>query len=192
METKYVFNLLKPVEQPKTTWDEVYEWILKQARLFIIFSIITIFSIFVSKIFLDTVQKNKLQEINLIKKELSFLEVEEAGILNIQNKVKAYELIWEKSSNYGSVLNQLNELSDKFNDEISIQINKNTLSLNGSETLNNLQKFESELKGSDIFSDVLTRNLSQDEKDLEKSVGNFSFLGLIKPEFLFRSFVEKE
>lgn len=183
---KRVFNLLKPAVELKSLWEKIYDWLIIQARVVITISLIAIVVALVAKVVLDNEAEQKLNRLDELQAELAGLELREREIRQVQSRVEDYQIIWNQASNYTEVLESIEEITEEFDDQISVQINRDTLNISGQEDLSELLLLESELKDSFLFEDVLTQNLSQDAESIQTGIGQFLFLGIIKEEFLLR------
>lgn len=185
-EEKRIFNLLKPVSTPKTSWDKLYEWLITQARVIIMIALILIVVSFVVKIVVDTEQKNKLQELEEMQRELAFLEVSQEELERVAIKTDSYTELWNNSRQYSTVLAAVEELTRDFVDQIAIQINEDNVSITGQENTERLLEFEQAFKASNLFIDARIQT-TEDEEDIATGVIQYSLQGILNPEQLQRT-----
>jgi hypothetical protein len=185
---EYIFNLLKPVELPKTSWDKIYEWLVGKARIVILFVEILIITAFISKVIVDNIGKNKEKEYENLAIELKFYEQKyESTFRKLQRKDIEYKKLWGGSKAYSTIINEIFSYIPNPNDQVSVSIDGDRVTIFGYEDLNQLRTLESSLKSSANFSDAFIDRLSLEQQDVLDGSGQYILTAIIKPENLKRA-----
>lgn len=175
------FNLLRPVEPPPTIWDKVYTWIVINARIVILITELLIAFAFLGKIIEDTAAKNKDKQIEKERTELSFYSAEKEPLFrSIQDKVEQYEILWNSSSSYSDVLNEIYSYVSNSGSDVTIRINKSKVSVFGYVDLTALKELESAMKNSKTFENVYLDNLSLEKKEIQLEKGQYALIATLK------------
>jgi hypothetical protein len=175
MATKTFFNLLKPIERPKTLWDKVYDWVVGKARVVVLVAELVIAIAFVSKVVVDTQAKNKTKAIERLGTEIQFYSAKEAEFRKVQKKVNDYLKLWDKTSNAAAILTEVYSYIPNPGDEISIKVENDTVSIYGYDSLDSLGSLEAAMKGSDTFvvGSVRIDTLTLEEKEILQETGQY-------------------
>lgn len=175
------FNLLKPIEEPKTSWDLIYDWILGKARIVLLIIEIIMVLIFFAKVYVDNVEKNLLQEFDKAQLQLLSLEDKyEDEIIEFQNRVLGYGESWLNSAELSPTLREIMEYVGDPSDQFSITLNNNgNVQIAGYESLDKLRNLESDLKKSDSFTSVTVETLSLEQADIFDEMGRYSLKAII-------------
>lgn len=174
MAEKRIFNLLKPVEPPTTAWDKVYEWLLGKARIVVLITELIIAVTFVFKVIEDTAAKNKEKQIEQLSGELNiYTENLEPKFKAIQGKTSDYMFVWEHSSNYTPIINEVFSYIENPSVDLSVSVVKNIVSVYGFDELAILQKLENSMKNSPTFATVGIRDLSLDGDEVTANKGRY-------------------
>ena len=146
------FNLLKPLDPPKTVWDKVYDWLLDRARIVILITEILVAIAFFAKVVQDTVAKNMDNQIASLTSELAFYsETLEPEFRLIESKDGAYTTIWNNSSQYADVVQEVYSYISNSASEINLRVEGREITIFGTEDLSSLQTLEAALKSSPSF-----------------------------------------
>lgn len=175
------FNLLKPLEPPKTVWDKVYDWLLDRARIIILITEILVAIAFFAKVIQDTIAKNKDNEIASLTSELSFYSTTlEPQFRLIESKDTAYTSLWNSSSQYAAVIQEIYSYISNSASEINLRVDGKEITIFGTEDLASLQTLEAALKSSESFSSVVIKSLSLEQQEILEQKGNYVLSATIK------------
>lgn len=175
------FNLLKPLEPPKTVWDKVYDWILWRARIVILITEILIVIAFFAKVIQDTDAKNKENEINRINSELRFYAPSlEPQFRVIESKDNNYKNLWNNSAQYYAVLNEMYSYISNSSAQVNLRVEGREVTIFGTESLVTLQTLEASLKTSPSFSSVVIRSLTLEQQEILEQKGDYILSAIIK------------
>lgn len=178
------FNLLKPLEPPKTMWDKAYDWLLNRAKIVILITEILIAVAFFGKVIQDTDAKNKDSQISILTSELQFYSnTLEPQFRNTEIKDNLYQTIWTNSNSYAKILEEVYSYISNSASEINVRIEGRELIIFGTENLETLQKLEASLKSSDSFSSVIIRSLSLEQQAIIEQKGDYILSAVIKEPF---------
>jgi hypothetical protein len=184
MAENYIFNLLKPIEDPKTSWDKVYDWIVGKARVALLIIEILMVLILFARVVVDNIGKNNLQEFEEVQLELAALENQhENEFRNIQARVLDYEYLWSDSNAFYEVLSEVNDYIGTPSGPITVTVSHSgTVSIEGYESLNSLRLIEQRMKQSETFEDVVIDTLSLDQTDIQQGSGRYSLTAFLDIE----------
>lgn len=181
MAKSVTFNLLKPLQPPKTAWDKIYDWIVDKARIVVLITIILIAAAFIAKVVVDTDAKNKNKQIAALTERLSFYTADvEPRLRLIATKTDIYQKIWNKSSAYSAVIKEVYSYVDNPGADLTIKASDGVISIFGTEDLTLLRHLEESLRSSPTFTSVTFGSLSIDGQDLQDSKGEYSVSAVIK------------
>ncbi len=181
MAKSVTFNLLKPLQPPKTAWDKIYDWIVDKARIVVLVTIILIAAAFVAKVVVDTDAKNKNKQIDSLTQRLGFYAAEvEPRLRLIATKTDTYQKIWNKASSYAPIIEEIYSYVDNPGADLTIKASDGKVSIFGTEDLTLLRHLEESLRNSESFTSVNFGNLSIDGQDLQDSKGEYSVTAVIK------------
>lgn len=168
------FNLLTPLQPPKTVWDKVYDWLLGRARIIILITEILVAIAFFAKVIQDTVAKNLDNQIATLTSELSFYsDTLEPKFRLIENKDTAYSTIWNNSTKYSDAVREVYSYISNSASEINVRVDGKEITIFGTEDLGSLQLLEAALKSSPTFSSVVIRSLSLEQQEILEQKGNY-------------------
>ncbi len=166
-QRRKIFNLLKPIEPPLTAWDKVYLWIVNRARVVILITELLISFAFVGKVIEDTSAKNKEKMVDKLVSELKFYAVEQEPFFrNIQRKGGDYIKVWNSSSGYYSILNEIYSYIPDLPSDLTVRISDNRVSIFGNESLSTLKTLEEAMKKSKTFTAVFIDTLSLEQQQI--------------------------
>jgi hypothetical protein len=183
MSIKPSFNLLKPIHPPKTLWDKVYDWVLNRARIVFLITEILIAIAFFGKVIQDTDAKNKEREIERLNGELAFYQTSlEPEFRLLHLKDQNYIAIWNASSDYSSVLNEIYSFFPSGVNNISIKIEGNKVSLVGNEDLSILLQIEAKFKASQTFveNSAQINTLVIEKEEILEGTGQYVLSAILK------------
>ncbi len=189
-KVKRIFNLLRPIDPPKTAWDKVYEWLLGKAKIVIIVSQVIIALAFFAKIVVDTTAKRKEKEIAELENQLLFYQAQyEPGFRKLQLKDTEYAKLWNQSSSYASIVQEVYSYLENPNAEITVTIRGNEVRIFGNDDLGYLDSLELSMKSSQSFVTAKVRELSQEQRDIIENRARYDVVGVINLEKFKRSFL---
>ena len=175
------FNLLKPLEPPKTVWDKIYDWLLGRARIVILITEILIAIAFFAKVIQDTDAKNKENTIAQLTSELSFYSGNlEPRYRTLITKNDTYQNLWNNSTSYSYLISQVYSYISNSASKINIRIDEKEITIFGTEDLKILQNLEAQLKSSPLFSSVVIKNLSLEQQEILEQRGDYVLSAVIK------------
>jgi len=181
MAKSVTFNLLKPLQSPKTAWDKIYDWIVDKARIVVLITIILIAAAFIAKVVVDTDAKNKNKQIASLTERLSFYTSEvEPRLRLLATKTDVYQRIWNGSSAYADVIKEIYSYVDNPGADLTIKASDGKISIFGTEDLTLLRNLETSLRNSPSFTSVNFGNLVIDGTDLQDSKGEYSVTAVVK------------
>jgi hypothetical protein len=174
MSRSVTFNLLKPLQPPKTAWDKIYDWILSRARIVILLTIVLITISFIAKVIVDTDAKNKTKEIDRLEINLEFYSrISEPKFRRLITKADLYTKIWNSSASYSDVFKEIYSYVTNSGADITIRFNEDRVSIYGTEDLELLRTLENSLRNSKTFSSVVFSSLSQEREDIQDQKGQY-------------------
>ncbi len=181
------FNLLKPIKEPKSSWDKIYDWIIGKARVVLLFVEILMVLIFFAKIIVDNTEKNRIQEFERLQLQLLSLESQyEQEFSTLQLKVQSYDEHWQLSTSFFPILNELSGYLGNPSDQFSLSINNTgVVQIDGYNDLNELKEIEALIKSSNTFLNV-GFNTAADQSDLIEQRGRYSLSAFIEEELINR------
>lgn len=168
-----VFNLLKPQEDPPTAWDLVYEWLTSRAKLILIVAQVAIVAVFFAKFLVDS--EAKYLEEQIISKDQQMQEAYtelEPEIRSFQLKTQNYARLWEGSSRYADVFDEVSNFVST-TDELTLSFSSGVLSITGFGDRGILTDFEIAIRNSQSFYDVELFEVKSEGSDL--AIGNSNF-----------------
>lgn len=150
-----IFNLLKPELPPPTAWDKIYDYIATRARIIVLVGEILLVICFVGKVLVDIQAKDINEALDTKSRDLaSFFGTIEPELRQLQQKSRSYKSIWEGSSKYNEVLNEILSYIPNPGVNIIISMSGQNVTIKGDNELAILQTIESKMKVSNIFTDV--------------------------------------
>lgn len=181
MAKSVTFNLLKPLQPPKTAWDKIYDWIVDKARIVVLVTIILIAVAFVAKVVVDTDAKNKNKQIDALTQRLSFYSAEvEPRLRLLATKTDSYQRIWNSASDYSPIIKEIYSYVDNPGADLTIKASEGNISIFGTEDLTLLRHLEESLRNSPSFTSVTFGSLSIDGDDVTDAKGEYSVTAVIK------------
>jgi hypothetical protein len=183
--TRKTFNLLTPLEPPKTYWDKVYEWLVSKAKIVLMIIEVLIVITFFSKILVDNYGKNLKQQYNKIKTEIDVESGNEAAFRKYQQKETDYKKLWDYSTNYSLIIAEIYSYLAT-NAEVSVLIEGNKITINGYLPLTESRDLEDQIKSSATFQNVVA-DLTVETADLESNQGQFIITADVTKEFAIRA-----
>lgn len=179
MDSDIKFNLLKPVEIPKSSWDRIYEFIMTRARFVLLVIEIIIIVLFFAKVVIDTTEKNSRQAFEEIQFDLRALELNyDAEFRELQARQTDYFKLVDRTSDYSSVLTEIFSYVPNPSFNFSIRIDGKNLTILGYDNLNDLRNLENRMKASPSFRDVAI-NLNLEQRDIESGLGQYVLNAII-------------
>lgn len=180
MESKRIFNLLKPVQPPATFWDKFYDWILNRARVVILITELLIVAAFVGKVIVDTQARNKDEQIENLRAEVGFYAANREPIFrDFQRRDVTYQQIWRNVSQYNQVLNEIYSYVRTPGVQLTVRIDKGRISVLGYDDLSAVQNIETQMKASSTFSSVFVDTLSLEQKEILQSTGQYVLIATL-------------
>lgn len=188
MKKERYFNLLKPIEDPKSAWDKIYDWIIGKARIVLLSTEIVMVMIFFTKVVVDNIEKNKLQEFDRVEQELINLETQyEQEFRKIQARVIDYQNLWQSSNQLYPIFDEVIRYINVPNNQFSLTISSfGSVTIEGYEQLGRLRDIETAMKASNSFVDVGIDTLSLEQTDIIDERGRYSLTGSIDSKILLR------
>jgi Tfp pilus assembly protein PilN len=178
---KTVFNLLQPKADPPTAWDNIYSWIIDKARVVMILAEFLIVMVFVAKVVVDTQAKGFDDTIAKLDQEVRFTySASEPRIRTLQNKVKSYETLWQKSSNYAPLFSEVLGYLNSQDSKLIINFDGKELSISGFGDKAAVAAFESSMKASANFSNVELFEVKAEGEEIEQGNSGFGLSAVIK------------
>ncbi len=183
-----IFNLLKPIDKPKTAWDRFYDWINKQAKMILMFVIIAITFVFIGKVIVDTEAKNYNSMIDvLIKKVTFFSDNVEAESRSLIKKADILDYQLRNKTEYYQVLVTLDRLLSSSSNDYVIRLEGENMIIYGNEEIFILKDLENTLKKSGFFLDIKFDNLAIDTSSGFVERGQYSLSARLDKSNLIRS-----
>ncbi|MDQ6985571.1 MAG: hypothetical protein Q9M91_02060 [Candidatus Dojkabacteria bacterium] len=185
-EKNYIFNLLKPIEQPLTSWDRVYEWLIGRAKIIIMVTQAVIAITFFAKVALDTIAKSKDDQIEELNNQIILYTTErEPRYRLIQNKEVNYRNMWSSSRKVAPVLRELYSYIPNIGTDVVISIIGNIVSISTDDSRANLDSLETAIKSSATFSSA-GASVSIEGEDIINGTGKGAFNAIIDEAVLLR------
>lgn len=184
---KRIFNLLKPEAPPITVWDKIYSWIVSRARVVILVAEVLIVLAFFSKVFVDTQAKNKQRDLDkLIQESNLYAATIEPQFRQLNRQDTDYKKLWNKSSNYSEIINEIYSYINNPSSEVTIRIDKNKVSIFGTEDLDDLSSLENSMESSPTFSSAYIDTLTLEQQEIEQGVGQYVLVATIGEDSKYR------
>jgi hypothetical protein len=183
--TRRTFNLLIPLEPPKTYWDKIYDWLLSRAKVIIMVIEVLIVITFFSKVLVDNYGKNLKQQYNKIKTEIDVESKNEIEFRAYQQKEIDYKNLWDYSNQYSVVIAEVYSYLSP-NAEVAVQIENNKITINGYLSLTESKDLEERIKQSETFQNVVA-DLSVESADIETNQGQFNITAEVSKAFSLRA-----
>jgi hypothetical protein len=181
------FNLLKPIEPPKTYWDKIYDWILTRARIVLLIVVVIIIGTFFAKVAVDNIGKNKIQQFTSANNKLLGLSTQyEADFRRTQFKNDEYLKLWNGSSAYAQILDEIYAYLPNPSNQFSVTIADNTILITGSDGSAELELLEDLVKSSETFNSESFR-VTREQREVEQETGKFILEATISEDFLTRN-----
>lgn len=171
-----IFNLLKPYKPPPTAWDKIYEWLVTRARAIMVIAELLVVISFVGKIVVDVQAKNLDDQIIAGQGTLGRLSVSvEPTIRKIQQKSEAYLNIWNASSGYADILDEIHTYVANPSEDIVVRIQGNSVTIRGGSTIDELKVIEQRMRNSGTFTDVTIPTLNAEGSDISSGQAQYVF-----------------
>ncbi|MEP7103935.1 MAG: hypothetical protein ABI721_04485 [Candidatus Dojkabacteria bacterium] len=181
MAKSVTFNLLKPLQPPKTAWDKIYDWIVDKARYVVMVTIILIAAAFVAKVIVDTDAKNKKKQIDSLTERLNFYATDvEPKLRLFATKEDVYTKLWDSSSNSADIIKEIYSYVTNPGADLTIKVADGFVSVYGTEDLDLLRSLEASLRNSPSFSSVTFSNLTINQQDVQDLKGDYVLTAVIK------------
>lgn len=176
-----VFNLLSPYQSPPTTWDKIYDWLLGRARIVMLIAEFAVVISFVLKVAVDTEAKNLNEEIETNNFELQqYAATIEPQIRLIQLRAQGYKNLWENSSAYSAILNEIYSYFPNLSANIVVRITGSEVTITGDGNLIDFSRVETQMKNSDTFSEVVVQNINSEGGEVVSGQGSYALVAKIK------------
>lgn len=183
----YIFNLLQPIKEPRSSWDRVYDWIVTRAKVVVLFAEILIIIGFVGKVIVDNEAKNKYQEYKTVADNVRFFEqTQEAEFLQIQAMEKDYRELWDKASNFSVIITEIIGYIQNPANKIVISLNKKEAFITGTSSLQDLELLENKMKQSISFISASVNRLALDEQDIIDGVADIDLQATLTDAIITR------
>lgn len=183
----YIFNLLKPIKEPRSAWDRVYDWIVSRAKVVVLLAEILIIIGFVGKVIVDNEAKNKYQAYRSVADNVRFFEqTQEAELLQIQAMEKDYRELWDKASNSSVIIAEIIGYIQNPANKIVISMNKREVFITGTNNLQELETLENNMKRSLSFISASVSRLALDEQDIIDGVADIDLQATLSEEIITR------
>lgn len=171
-----IFNLLKPYKPPETAWDKVYDWLITRARVIMVFSEILVIGSFVGKVVVDIQAKNLDEQIESAQRSLGqFSTTIEPEIRKLQDKSDGYLKVWDGSSGYAPILQEIQSYIENPLDDIIITFKDRTVTIRGGSTAEDLIKIEANMRNSGTFSSVTLPILTAETGEITAGENQYAF-----------------
>lgn len=191
MATKKIFNLLKPISPPQTYWDKIYDWLIGKAKIIILITQFVIVLSFVTKVIVDTQAKSKDKRIETLEGELQFYQTAQEPLFRrLHSQQIDYRLLWNKSSAYADVIQEVYAYISNPSAEISVKIEGQILTISGTDDLDYLRNLEGKLRSSDTFISVTFKELSQRQREIQEGTGRYELEAIISSDRIQRDQIQ--
>jgi Tfp pilus assembly protein PilN len=178
---KTVFNLLQPKADPPTAWDNIYTWIIDKARIVMIVAEFLIVLVFIAKVVVDTQAKGFDDTIAKLDQQVRFAySASEPRIRTLQQKVKAYETLWQKSSTYSPLFSEILGYLKTQDTKLVISFDGKELSVSGFGDKAAVAAFENAMKSSSNFTNVELFEVKAEGEEIEQGNSGFGLSAEVK------------
>ena len=172
------FNLLKPQRTPATMWEKIYSWVLGTARIIVIIVEVIVVLSFGARVGVDTISSRLDKEVTKQQNTLGAFSESETRYRNIQSRTREYKNIWEHSSNYSTMLKELeNYLGANFTN-LTIGLSEDELTIRGEGDVTKISALEESMKSSPNLKNVEIYDLSAEREGSRRS--SFGVKAIIK------------
>jgi len=156
------FNLLRKQSSPPTAWEKIYGWVLGTARVIVIVVELIVVASFVTRVVVDTQAKQLDKKLETRELSMAAFADAEADYRLTQKKTGNYKMLWQNSSDYATVLKELeNYLNANFTN-MNISIIDQELTIRAEGDVDKISIFEAQMKNSESFVNVETFELDRD------------------------------
>lgn len=177
---KKSINLLQQRTAPPTFWDRTYDWVTKTARVIVIFTEAFVLIAFGWRFVLDRRLNDLKSDIESRGTVLKSLRNDEDEIKLLQSKMATYDGLWNQSSAYSIVMEEVNGYIPQNAEEIDITITNVEeegevflqCSISGKAPRDEIQQLESSINNSDTFYDKKFGEIELESESVD--IYNFS------------------
>ncbi|MBU0976252.1 MAG: PilN domain-containing protein [Patescibacteria group bacterium] len=170
MQKKSV-NLLQKRGAPPTFWERLYEWMTNTCRIIVVLTEVLVLGAFGWRFWLDRTINDLNDDIERKGEVLKSLSEQEQEIRLIQTKVDTYRTIWNASSNFSPIFEELNRYIPDGVDELVVSISSSrefqSMSVSGEVEREKIDKLENNLKDSNTFTDVVLSTIQRKSSGTE-------------------------
>lgn len=150
-----IFNLLKPEAPPPTAWDRIYDYLATRARIVVVVCELLVVVCFIGKVIVDIQSKDINEALDAKSRNLaSFFGTIEPQLRKIQQKSRAYERLWEGSSKYNELLDEIFSFIPNPGVNVAVTLTGEAVTIRGDDELSALQAIEAKMKVSANFTNV--------------------------------------
>jgi len=169
---KSAVNLLQQRGAPPTFWERLYEWVTNTCRIIVIVTELLVLGAFGWRFWLDRKLNDLKRGIESKGEVLKGLSEQEQEIRALQAKMSSYRQLLEGSSDYTSVIREINGYIPSGVEDLTVAVGKRDvdniprLTISGQLDREKISDLENSLKDSTNLSDVA---LSSIERESEES-----------------------
>lgn len=157
-------NLLQERGAPPTLWEKIYDWMTNTCRIIVIFTELLVLGAFGWRFWLDRELNDLKDAIEDQGEVLKNLADDEAEIRVLQDKLLAYGQLWDSSSNYSLVFNEINRYVPTNTEDLTVALRYDkdgrSFTIEGQVEREEIDELENDLKDSSVnFSDVVLASI---------------------------------
>ena len=189
---KQGFNLLKPQIEPPNIWTNIYAWIVNTARIILILTETAVILALVIRIVVDVQSKDLDEKIKNYDSILALRAPEEQKYLDLQNKTKTYQEANDSLPKYSNIVKAITDNLPREFINVSVNFQKNEITINGEAQNKYIQRMEEFLKNSDLFTNSNLTTLNIEESTETDKLAKFIFSTKINNEELRKLITEDQ
>jgi hypothetical protein len=152
---KLGFNLLREQLANEDKWDKIYEWITSTAKVLVIFTELIIVCVFVVRVVVDRRARELTKLLETNHTQLEALATTEGQIRQVQANMVDYTAIWNNSSSFMSVVEEIYSYDRALSNTLMIRLSdQGKIEISGVAKRDDVENLEMLMKSSPTYSYV--------------------------------------
>lgn len=176
------FNLLSDRTSPPDMWDKIYDWVTNVGRVIVIVVEFVVIVAFATRIVVDTQTKGLLEREEQNSQTLEAFRDSELRFRDWQSKFDSYRISWNNGSSLANLTAELTNSLPSDIEELTLSISAGAVDVSGVSTPVSLAPYESVLKASTTFEEVVVPNLEASAGGSGEQSLDFTITGTPKPD----------
>ena len=186
-------DLLSSIQQPKTVWEKIFDWIFSVGRYLVVFVEALVLIAFISRFGMDRVRNDLDKKITSSVRTLEFYE--ETGktdtVITSYYIQEGAQTLIENQHKYSILLNDINDIFDGKASVASLSVQEDTVNITASTaSVDELKVIEDAFRESSFFSNVsVDLNVRSGQNDIGVS---FGITAVISPDRYVGNFISAQ